>query len=155
MYETVASYQLLNPDIYDNDLESYRSYSSALKITPEQKNNILGACKDLRENPKKAQNKMNDGQGGRCCLCVMEDYMIDNTEDTDYLRRSQRSRSGPLKSSRFYNFFGKSPILKIHGERRGLMAHNDYILRDVTHTEIAGALEKWVADPKNIEQVAP
>lgn len=40
----------------------------------EQRANLEGACKALEENPKKALSVMRDNKGGRCCLCVMEDY---------------------------------------------------------------------------------
>ena len=40
----------------------------------EQRRNLEGACKALEANPKKAINGMRDKHGGRCCLCVMEDY---------------------------------------------------------------------------------
>lgn len=40
----------------------------------EQRRNLEGACKALEENPKKAKQEMRDSEGGRCCLCVMEDY---------------------------------------------------------------------------------
>ena len=40
----------------------------------EQAANLEGACKALEENPKKAKGRMKNESGGRCCLCVMEDY---------------------------------------------------------------------------------
>ena len=41
-------------------------------FTEEQKkDNLRLAIKALRENPKKANNMMQDNNGGRCCLCVM------------------------------------------------------------------------------------
>ena len=41
-------------------------------FTEEQKkDNLRLAIKALRENPKKALERMQDNNGGRCCLCVM------------------------------------------------------------------------------------
>lgn len=39
----------------------------------QQKANLEEACKALEANPKKAKGEMRDDEGGRCCLCVMED----------------------------------------------------------------------------------
>lgn len=42
----------------------------------KDRNRLL--CQALRENKKKAKNRMRDDAGGRCCLCVARDVAIEN-----------------------------------------------------------------------------
>lgn len=60
----------------------------------EQKENLEGACKELEANSKKAIGRMRDTEGGRCCLCVMEDYAI--SIDPAIRRGSQYTPSSDL-----------------------------------------------------------
>lgn len=128
-----------------------------MKFTQEQKTNVLGACKDLRENPKKTQRTMKTYDGGRCCLCVMEDYMINQSDgELDLLKVTQEQRDLP-ETECFGAFFGPVMDIELHcpiddtfALTTGPAGINDHSSTDITHTRIAELLENYVNDPENI-----
>ena len=116
----------------------------------EQRANLEGACKALEENPKKARLSMRDLDGGRCCLCVMEDYAI--SIDSDVRKGCDKFPHKDL--SKFYGLVNSKGI-RTNGERsfsfefkNGNSANyyndaNEYsTVKELTHKEIAARIRE-------------
>jgi hypothetical protein len=113
-------------------------------FTEEQKKeNLRLAIKALRENPKKAKEMMQDGNGGRCCLCVMahvaEDIM-------GYKRNELCNEALPLFTMSDVFAVQESKTFPENVEVGGDLASrwNDGgdDIEEKTHAEIADMLEK-------------
>ena len=110
----------------------------------EQRQNLEGACKALEENPKKAKGRMRDEDGGRCCLCVMEDYAM--SIDPDIKKGGVLTPSLDLEG-----FYGLKRSENLHGSvfgfnfdfKDGILAseYNDN-KNNHTHKEIAARIRR-------------
>jgi len=113
-------------------------------FTEEQKKeNLRLAIKALRENPKKALERMQDENGGRCCLCVMahvaEDIM-------GYERDELCGESLPL--FKMSDVFAVQELdtfpdnVKVGKYLASRWNDGDDNIEEKTHKEIADMLEK-------------
>ena len=114
-------------------------------MTETQKINLKGAIQALRDNPLKARGEMKNSQGGRCCLCVMDDYAKQHVTDVEYCDR--RSLFPDKKYfNEVYGFDPKWPVLPFNGYMYDLAVFNDGSdflgILEHTHKEIADLLEK-------------
>ena len=112
----------------------------------EQIENLEGACKALEENPKKAFRVMRSSTGGRCCLCVMEDYA--NPIDEQVNKGASNLPSNNL--SDFYgleNMYESSDIFNFNFKNEDAVTFcNDgsakYGIKEHTHKEIAARIRR-------------
>lgn len=112
--------------------------------TPEeQKENLRKGCEALRANEKKAKRVMQDGKGGRCCLCVLAHV----AEDIDEVARDAYV-GDTLPSERIGYVFGMqnhsyaSFNTKIGDQTLTSLNDGVYILKELSHAEIADLIEK-------------
>ena len=112
----------------------------------EQRQNLEGACKALEENPKKAVRVMRNSTGGRCCLCVMEDYArgIDpriNGGDKKHPHKDLSSFYGlknMLKNCQLFNFkFRNGDLASECNDGK-----TNYNVKKHTHKEIAARIRE-------------
>ena len=113
----------------------------------EQRENLEGACKALESNPKKSIGRMRDNLGGRCCLCVMEDYAI--SIDPDIKKGGSMTPSLDLEG-----FYGLTRSENLHDSvfvfnfdfKDGVLASecNDgtAYVKEHTHKEIAARIRE-------------
>ena len=112
----------------------------------EQRRNLEGACKALEANPKKAIGRMKNESGGRCCLCVMEDYA--NSIDEQIKIGLGNFPHGEL--SDFYglkNMYGSNHMFNFNfknGEAASFCNDGSiqYGIKEHTHKEIAARIRE-------------
>lgn len=110
-------------------------------MTQEQIERNRKGMAALRANEKQAIHKMRDENGGRCCLCVLQDAAIEMG-----FVPIKRSVALPCETlSEFYGWNHRNPDLKWRG---GLLAASGLNDAGISHKNIADAFEETFPEIK-------
>lgn len=124
-----------------------------MSMTPEQIERNRVFIRDLRANEKKTKGKMQDSDGGRCCLCVAYDTAQELGADLP-------EHDGNLPPSELADFYGWSNTSTVaHNPRLTFKGHESLAsfwndgsygsdTVELTHAQIADAFEETFPEIK-------
>lgn len=114
-----------------------------VELSEEHAKRLKLGLQRLRENEKKAKERMRDGDGGRCCLCVLQGAAIEQgasiREDDDELPS--------FEMADFYGFDYRNPSLVLG--KTASMLNDGHGVEEFSHKEIADIFE--MVYPKVLE----
>lgn len=79
----------------------------------QKKTRAQGWAKRLKANSKKARCAMRDGEGGRCCLCVAEDYAVSCGLDLEAGKSGQNDGTPEHAVAEFFGWNDTNPDMTV------------------------------------------